>query len=646
MKILYFDIVAIVILAILLASLFFRKMLNGRADKYLALLLANALVTAILDCWIEAYNVWIPVKESNTYIREILYYGYYLSRNLTPLLYQLFICAVTGTWHILKKNKWLKRGIQIPYLLVIGTLFTNLFQHTVFYFDENLVYIRGPLISLLYVASFLYFCFGIIYLFIYRKMLPADKFVASMLMYPMNLFAVAVQLVNSRYLIEMFMTSISLLLITIVVQRAEETVNPTLGIQNYVAYTTDLKKAFYIQKPMGIIYVKLVNYQALLGLLGYDACIQFMKRIATDLENISEQVHLSKDLYYLENGLFVFVTEEEEAEKLRKVAERVSVMLKQKKQFEQLKLRLDFCICILKCPQHIDNYESLLAFGHSFYTYLPRNTVNDMTETKDHSSLRLRNEISSIITNAIAEKRFEVYYQPIYSIKEKQFLSAEALIRLYDMNYGFISPELLITAAEKNGTILQIGDFIFEEVCHFLAKCQEKGLPIRYIELNLSMTQCMQKDLKEKVLYYLEKYHLRPDQINLEVTETAANTAPDIVEENMQSLLEQGSFFSLDDYGTGYSNISRIMSLPFHIVKLDKSLADKVDEPKIRTVLKHTILMLKEIGMEIVVEGVETKETLEEFAKMGCDFIQGYYFSKPLPEQEFVKFIQEAGKEV
>ena len=114
----------------------------------------------------------------------------------------------------------------------------------------------------------------------------------------------------------------------------------------------------------------------------------------------------------------------------------------------------------------------------------------------------------------------------------------------------------------------------------------------------------------------------------------------------MKFMSKKGFEFSLDDYGTGYSNISRIMSLPFHIVKLDKSLADKVDEPKIRTVLKHTILMLKEIGMEIVVEGVETKETLEEFAKMGCDFIQGYYFSKPLPEQEFVKFIQEAGKEV
>ena len=160
-----------------------------------------------------------------------------------------------------------------------------------------------------------------------------------------------------------------------------------------------------------------------------------------------------------------------------------------------------------------------------------------------------------------------------------------------------------------------------------------------------NLARCMQKDLTEKVLYYLKKYHLRPEQINLEITETAANTAQDIVEENIKNLSEEGIYFSLDDYGTGYSNISRIMSIPFRIVKLDKSLADRVDDPKIKIVLKNTIRMLKEIGMEIVVEGVETKETLEKFTEMECDLIQGYYFSKPLPEQQFVEFIQKSIKE-
>lgn len=646
MKILYFDIAAIIILVILLVSLFFRKMLSGRANRYLVLLLVNILISAIFDCWSEAYPIWLKPEESNSRFREMLYYNYFLFRNLTSLLYQLYLCAITDTWHILRKNKWLKRLFIVPYLVICGTLFSNVFNHKVFYFDENLVYTRGPLLYVLYAVSFFYCICGLVYLFIYRKMLRTDKLVALVLMYPLNILAILIQLFSPKYLVEIFMTSLSVLLITVVVQRPEETINPIIGVRSHIAYISDMKKAFHIRKPMQIILIKLVNYHSLFGILGNDVCNLLMKKIAADLLPTQEKMHFPMDLYYLENGLFALVTEEEQSERLKVVAEQISSVLTKAIPFEQFEIEMKPCICILRCPQDIDNYESLLSFGNSFYTYLPSGgVVNDMSETEDRRLFQLRNEMNGIISNAIAENRFEMYYQPIYSIKEKRFLSAEALIRLYDENYGFISPGLFIAAAEKNGMILQIGDFVLEEVCRFLEKCGKAKLPIEYIELNLSMVQCMQKGLAEKVLYYLKKYHLRPEQINLEITETAANTAQDIVEENIKNLSEKGLYFSLDDYGTGYSNISRIMSLSFHIVKLDKSLADRVDDPKIKIVLKNTIRMLKEIGMEIVVEGVETKETLEKFTEMECDFIQGYYFSKPLSEQEFVKFIQESIKE-
>ena len=125
------------------------------------------------------------------------------------------------------------------------------------------------------------------------------------------------------------------------------------------------------------------------------------------------------------------------------------------------------------------------------------------------------------------------------------------------------------------------------------------------------MKQCMKMDLTDKVLYYLKKYNLKPEQINLEITETAANTTQDVVEENIRALSEQGIAFSLDDYGTGYSNLSRIISLPFRIVKIDKSMTDKVFDSKISAILKYNIRLLKEIGMEIVVEGCGNRRGFE-----------------------------------
>lgn len=643
MKILYYDLSAIVILIILIMSLFFRKMVSGRANRILVILIVNSLITTIFDCWAEAYTIWLPANESNQIFRYVLFTVYFLTRNLTTVLYQLFLCAVTDTWHILQRNKWLKMLVIVPYLVICITLFTNPLHYMVFHFRENFVYTRGPLIYVLYVVSFFYMICGVIYLVKYKSLLSKDKLVALLLMYPFNLFAILVQLVRPDYLLEMFMTALTLFLVTIIVQRPEEIINPVIGVRNHMAYNSDMKKAFYTNKAIQIILVKIINYRSMLSLLRYDVCNELIKKIATDLMLSYAEEHMSMDIYYLENGLFALVSDKGDSERLSEVAVRCSNVLKQASQIDQLDIEVDSCICIVRAPEDIDNYESLLSLGNAFHTYFPSgSTINDLRKTKDQRMFQLRSNIDGIISDAIAGNKFQMYYQPIYSAKEKRFLSAEALIRLEDENYGFISPELFISAAERNGMILQIGDFVLDEVCRFLSECGKAGLPLNYIEINLSIKQCMQKDLTEKVLFYLEKYHLKPEQVNLEITETAANTNQDIVEENIKNLSDKGIYFSLDDYGTGYSNISRMILLPFHLIKLDKSLVDKAHEDKVKKMLKHTISMLKEIGMEIVVEGVETKETLKLFTDMGCDFIQGYYFSKPLPKEEFVEFIQNS----
>lgn len=398
-----------------------------------------------------------------------------------------------------------------------------------------------------------------------------------------------------------------------------------------------------MQRRIQIILVKIANYKSIAGILDIESCYILMKKLAEKMMKAKSEAHLPMDVYYLENGLFSLVTEKDQPDKLKAVAEQISGILSRATEFEKLDIELNSCICIIRCPEDIDNYEKLISFGNTFHTYLPLGgAVNDMSEPKDRRNLNLRNDLDGIISDAIVNKRFEMYYQPIYSINEKRFLSAEALIRLNDETYGFISPELFITAAEKSGMILQIGEYVLDSVCCFLERCGKEGLPVDYIELNLSMSQCMQRELTDKVLYYLNKYNLRPDQVNLEITETAANTAQDVVEENIISLSDKGIYFSLDDYGTGYSNLGRIMELPFRIVKLDKSLADRVGNPRMKILLKNTIHMLKEMGMEIVVEGVETKETLQQFEELGCDFIQGYYFSKPLPEEKYIEFINQS----
>ena len=180
------------------------------------------------------------------------------------------------------------------------------------------------------------------------------------------------------------------------------------------------------------------------------------------------------DLYYLENGLFAAVSETEEPDYYRKAAQSFSASIHGGVQMGRLELEMDSCLSVFRCPQDFEEYEKMMSFVNTFSSFLPTNgavTFLEDENDKKRFHFQLRNEIDKIVSKAIEENRFQMYYQPIYSVSQKRFTSAEALIRLFDETYGFISPELFITAAEKNVTILQIGEFVLDSVCRFVGEC-------------------------------------------------------------------------------------------------------------------------------------------------------------------------------
>ena len=156
----------------------------------------------------------------------------------------------------------------------------------------------------------------------------------------------------------------------------------------------------------------------------------------------------------------------------------------------------------------------------------------------------------------------------------------------------------------------------------------------------MSTIQCMKDNLKDSLQELLYKYNIPTDYINFEITETATDYIQDIVTKNIEEVHRLGFEITLDDYGTGYSNLRRLTSFPFNIIKLDKSFVDDLNKPKMKAVMKNTINMIKDLGDKVVVEGVEDKTTVDWFINNKCDFIQGFYYAKPMPVNEFVEFIK------
>lgn len=256
---------------------------------------------------------------------------------------------------------------------------------------------------------------------------------------------------------------------------------------------------------------------------------------------------------------------------------------------------------------------------------------------------QMRNEknMEQMLDEAMKEDRIEVFYQPIFSTKAKKFVSAEALVRMRDRDGNLVPPGAFISVAEATGKILQLGEIVFEKVCRFFTKEQLEQYGLHYIEVNLSVIQCGYPGLADDYIGIMEKYQINPKFINLEITESASMAAKKTLLENMRRLMEYGVYFSLDDFGTGQSNLNYIVDMPVNIVKFDREMSQAFfQDEKAKYVMNAAMQMIHGMKLKIVSEGIETQEQYLAMEELCIDYIQGYYFSKPLPEAAFLAFLQ------
>jgi len=252
-----------------------------------------------------------------------------------------------------------------------------------------------------------------------------------------------------------------------------------------------------------------------------------------------------------------------------------------------------------------------------------------------------------LLLDAMEKDWVEVYYQPIYSTKEQRFVSAEALVRIKDENGEIVPPGQFIDVAEKNGMILRLGEMVFEKVCRFVKENQVEQYGLKYIEVNLSVVQCAYEQLADDYIQIMKKHDIKPGFINLEITESASLSAKKTLLNNMISLMDYGIRFSLDDFGTGQSNLNYIVDMPVDIVKFDREMINAYFENgKAKYVMDAAMHMVHGMNLEIVSEGIETKEQYHVMKELGISYIQGYYFSKPLSEKQFLEFIIASGREM
>lgn len=637
-KIVYFDYAAIVILGVLIVSFITRKMLKGRLNRDFLFLVVTAFLTTIFDVYAVAFDRF----GDNFYVGKYVFHTLYLLfHSCTLPFYLIFVIGITGSAHKTTKNPSYKILMALPLEFEVFMLALNLFRHVVFHFDENGTYVRGSFFWVNYVVALFYLVASVIHLIHYRKTLQAGRFASIFIMIPAIILAVAVQFVFPELLIESFVISICSLYVCLVVIRPEENIDSETGLLRLPAYVDTIRKAEITKRHMVFVFIDISNFRTLNRSLGYRSSSSLFLEVAKMISEECQNNRIHAEYYYIGEGKYRLIVENNDRPLVPEFAKTIQKKLSDGFTFREIEISLLANVSVAHWPENLQDEKGVMLFGSQFDELNYRQGVIYAKEIMSKKNFDILKDLDGILEDALTTRKFEVYYQPIYSLKKKRFTTAEALIRLKTEEHGFIPPDLFIPVAEQNGTIHRIGRFVLEEVCRFIASDEFKDLQIDVIDVNLSAIQCLEKNLAREISMILGTYNIRPEQINLEITETAAAFEQNEMLTNIENLSARGFHFSLDDYGTGYSNISRAIEMPLSVVKLDKSIT-KIDEnTKFYAIGMNTIRMIKDMNMDIVAEGIEDEETLRKFEEMGCDYIQGFYFSKPLPKDEFIQFIHE-----
>ena len=644
-RIVTFDYCAVITLFFLIFSLIFRKVTAGRSNKLFFIMVLFVLISGIFDILRFTEPNYLQHTEEGKIIVRITHYIYLTTRNLSTPLYALYIISICGLWYDFKKRRALFFSwITILFAIVLA-ITVDCFRHKMFIINDDLSFTRTGGMYFLYAFAFISLIYSITISLLYRKRLSRSKFITVMSLYPIAIIGIFIQMIHPELLVEVFFTTFPMLIISLVLQRPEELVDISTGTLNFQAFSEEVKLNFMARHPVNIILIKISNFELLIRKLKDDIIQNYVRTLLQKLNAIvSEQ---GTELYYLQNGLIAILSINETSKLREKTIFEVSKFLNTYTYDDSVDSLVETKLCYVRCPDDLPDYNSVINYIQNIEkSFSEDNRLIFLEKEARNKNFQIRNKLDSIIAKGIKNHSFEMYYQPIYNLKEKKFTTAEALIRLKDDEYGMISPGLFIPAAENNGAIHQIGEFVFDDVCRFVSDNKLHDLGLQYIEINLSVAQCIETNFYSKVNTALQKYKVNPAFINLEITETAMNVNHESSDINIKRLSEMSINFSLDDYGSGYSNIKRIMSLPLSIIKLDKSFADEFQNNDMKVVIASTISMFKKINKEILIEGVESLEAKNYFESVGCDYIQGYFYSKPLPQEQFIEFLKIHNEEV
>ena len=619
-----FIVPSMMVLVMIMGYYFFRPRLPIRLNRAFLAILVIDICTELFECISYRLNeTWPEHSSALLWTFNLLFFVFAFIRS-----YMFFVFTVSVLdAKVLVRSK-LHFLAPIAYVPSVIIALASPLTHWLFYIDSG--FREGSMYWIFYACECAYPVFAIIAVLRHWHELTAHQIISLV---AIQLILIAGSL--ARFLLPTFVVMNTFCLMAIIVifnsfQNPDLYLSERGYVYNMPAFGALLDEYRRRKKPCRVLGFAILNYTEHREIFGG----RQMNDALAGINKWLVKAYPAYSSFYLRNGCYAMVSQTDTDPAPLREALTARFAKPWKAAAGELRLGLSFVeadAVKLDCPA--DRLLNTLLMSLDELSHQSESACRDLTDSIEEINMKL--DIRQCLEKALDRDELEVFLQPLVDCGTGKRIAAEALVRLRNGEGKLIRPDLFISMAEQEGYIVRLGEQVLAKVCRFIRDHDMAALGVRWINVNLSPVQFMSRNIPERFREILEQYGVDQDMIHLEITEQSMIDFS-LLRDQIMELHGNGFQFSLDDYGSGYSNLSRVRQYPFTNIKIDMEVVRNYCRDKDQ-LLPALIRGFKQMNLSITAEGIETSEMAKAMKEICCDYLQGYYFSRPLPMDEFVR---------
>ena len=550
---------------------------------------------------------------------------FYLMQILFPYAFLCYTCSLRmGIGERIRKTLcfWAVPSCAMALLVV-----TNPWHKLVFYFDGLGGYHGGPLYMVTYIYVLVYAVYAAVDTFLHRKELGERKIRIIAWFLAVAGSCVAIQAIQPMLLMTGFGLALGIAILYLTINNPSEYEDSLTGALDNQYFGQWMQEQMNRGKQWHLLTVDLREMKRINKIYGGTIGDALLQKVVEGLHEITG----SDYVFRLTGKRFLMLTRSLEGYERKRNA--LQQFFEKGFWIDGEFLRPEVVICGIRDSGQLKKSDALLVYIEYLVSLAPDGESSIMIQSDDKTlkGFWYEQEVEHFLSTAIEQDLFEVYFQPVYSVRNKKYRTLEALSRLRHPSLGPISPEIFVGIAEKSGKITDLGYLQFRKVCQFAKDHPYLIDTIENIKINLSPMELLKEGHCQRLVQVLEEYGLPGSFFQVEITETVATEYSENMYQAITCFEKAGVGLCMDDFGAGYANLNTVLKFPFKVVKLDRSLLEGICEQEQKATFYRSIVsILQDVGYYVVSEGVETVEQLDRLTEWGVDMVQGYYFSPPV----------------